>query len=354
MPTIESRIASNGAITYRAKVRVKGAPQVSASFARKTDAAKWGRATEVAIREKRYFKNSAAKRYTLADAIDRYVREVLPRKPRTAKFQMHQLAWWRKELGHLLLADVTASVISEARAKLLSQPGRDKRTRGPATANRYMAVLGHLLSTAVREWEWLEVNSAHRLQKLKEPRGRDRFLSESDCARLLSACKTSSNPNLHDVVVLAISTGMRRNEILSLRFDQIDLTRRMIYLYDTKNGERRAVPLAGLALELMQQRTQCKGDDTNTNLVFAGRTGVTPFDIRKPWYEALEATGLQNIRFHDLRHTAASFLAKGGASLSEVGALLGHKSAAMTKRYTHFAETHLRTVVEKMNARLFD
>ena len=83
-----------------------------------------------------------------------------------------------------------------------------------------MAVLAHLLGVAVREWEWLAVNTAHRLQKLKKPRGRDRFLSENECAGLLAACKTSSNPNLHHVVMLAISTGMRRNEILSLRFDR--------------------------------------------------------------------------------------------------------------------------------------
>ena len=103
--------------------------------------------------------------------------------------------------------------------------------------------------------------------------------------RLLAVRKISSNPNLHDVVLLAISTGMRRNEILSLRFDQVDLTRGMVYLYDTKNGERRGVPLAGAALESMQQRARLKGDDHG--LVFAGKTGVTPFDIRKPWYASL-------------------------------------------------------------------
>jgi hypothetical protein len=179
MPTIESRIAPDGAVTYRARVRIKGARQVSSTFTRKTDATRWGHATEVAIREHRYFKSSASKHYTLADAIDRYVREVLPRKPRTAKFQARQLAWWRAEVGHLFLTDVTSGVISEARARLLSQPSRDKRSRRSATANRYMAVLAHLLSVSVREWEWLETNAAQRLRKLTEPRGRDRFLSEN-------------------------------------------------------------------------------------------------------------------------------------------------------------------------------
>ena len=196
MPTIEHRIAPNGALTYRAKVRLKGAPAAYATFARKTDAKKWAQATEAAIRDGRYFKTAAAKRCTLAETIDRYAREILPRKPRTAKFQARQLAWWRAELGHLFLADVTTSAISGARAKLLLPPRRGKRARGPATANRYMAVLSHLLTVAVREWELLDGNSARKLSKLKEPRGRERFLSEEECGRLLAACQRSSKQGL--------------------------------------------------------------------------------------------------------------------------------------------------------------
>lgn len=350
MPTIETRRAPDGALTYRAKIRIKGAPQVSASFNSLTRARQWAQRTEADIRDGRHFKTAEAKRHTLADAIDRYTREVLPRKPRTAKFQARQLAWWRAELGHLFLADVSASAISEARARLLAQPGRRKRTRGPATANRYMAVLSHVLSVAVREWEWLETNAAQKLSKFKE-RGRDRFLSEDECRRLLAACRTSSCLDLHDVVLLALSTGMRRNEILSLRFSQIDLANGKIYLYETKNGEARGVPLAGPAHAAMRQRLELKTNDGD--LTFAGKTGVTPFDIRKPWYRALDEAGLREVRFHDLRHTAASLLAKGGASLPEIGAVLGHKSAEMTKRYSHFAHAHLQDVVATMNERVF-
>jgi len=117
-----------------------------------------------------------------------------------------------------------------------------------------MAALSHVLTVAVGEWEWLESSPARKLTKLKKPRGRDRFLSEEECTHLLSACRQSSNLSLHAVVVLAISTGMRRNEILSLRYNQLNVARGMIYLYDTKNGERRGVPLAGAALELMRIR----------------------------------------------------------------------------------------------------
>jgi integrase len=351
MPTIERRAIGDGTTSYRVRVRLKGAPTASATFARKTDATKWAQSTEAAIREGRYFRSAAAKRCSLDETIDRYLREVLPRKPRNAKLQARQLAWWKAQIGHLFLADVTASVIADAREKLLTEPADNDRPRGPATANRYMAAISHVLTIAVREWELLDTNVARKLSKLREPRGRDRFLSEEECSRLLAACRRSSNSDLLSVVLVAISTGMRRNEILSLRYDQIDLSRGLIYLYDTKNGDRRGVPLAGPALELMQERLATKGPADP--LVFAGRTGVTPFDIRKPWARALKDANLQDVRFHDLRHTAASFLAKGGASLPVIGAVLGHKSPAMTKRYSHFANSHLRDVVAAMNERIF-
>ena len=144
---------------------------------------------------------------------------------------------------------------------------------------------------------------------------------------------------------------MRRNEILLLRGPQIDVARGMIHLYQTKNGEQRGVPLADPALGVMREKVQLLGD--RDELVFAGKTGKSPFDIRKPWYAAIKAAGLQGLRFHDLRHTAASFLAKGGASLPVIGAILGHKSPTMTKRYSHFADSHLTEVVTAMNKRIF-
>jgi hypothetical protein len=159
MPTIETRRALTGAVTYRAKVRLKGAPPACASFTRKTDATKWAQSTEVAIREERYFKTAAAKRCTLADTIDRYVREVLPRKPRTAKFQARQLAWWRKELGHLFLADVTPAP-SRGSLEAARAAGAGKRAAGgpPPTA----VAVSPTSSTSPCAWEWLETNAAQK------------------------------------------------------------------------------------------------------------------------------------------------------------------------------------------------
>jgi integrase len=348
---IEQRRSAGGVISYRAKVRIKGARPVSKSFRRRTDAVKWIESQRTALREGRDFPAVLSRRYTLAEAIDRYEREVLPRKPRTAGYQKPQLAWWRRQLGHLLLADVTAGAISEARARLATEPGRTHRARGPATANRYMAVLSHVLAIADREWEWVDQNPARRLGKLPEPRGRQRFLSAEECNTLLQTCVDLGHADLHDVVLLAMSTGMRRNEILWLRVAQVDIERGLIQLTDTKNGDSRGVPLAGRAHERLRLRVdRC---DRRDALLFCGQTGVTPLDIRKPWYAVLKRAGFADLRLHDLRHTAASLLAKGGASLQEVGAVLGHKSPAMTKRYTHFAVSHVQKIVADMNSEVF-
>jgi integrase len=348
MPSIERRVRGDGTTVYRARVRLDGARPVAATFARLTDAKRWAEKTATEIRQGRYFRDELARQHTLAEAIDRYVAEVLPRKPRTAPFQARQLAWWRARLGHLRLIDLSASAIVGARAQLMREPGNNKRTRGPSTANRYMAVLSHVLSIAVREWEWLECNAARKLSKLREPRGREVFLSAEECERLLSACR-AVDVRLHIVVLIALSTGMRRSEILRLRRDQVDFTRGYLYLDDTKNRERRGVPLVGPAREAL--RAWMDQLDSRLQLVFAGRTGRTPFDIRKLWYRARQDAGFPGVRIHDLRHSAASLLAKDGASLPEIGAILGHKSPAMTKRYAHFAASHLQEVVSRMNER---
>jgi integrase len=222
MATIETRhvrdpISGKTVPRYRVKVRIKGAAPVTKTFRRKTDAVQWAEHIQSEMRLGRYDPTPAGRKHTVAEAIERYEREVLPRKPRTAPFQKRQLKWWKKELGHRLLAEVTASVLSSARAKLLAEPSNNNRSRGGATANRYTAVMSHLLSVAVREWEWLNENPAGRLSKLREPPGRQRFLNHEEARALLEACRASAQPDLYGVVLIAMSTGMRRNEILWLR-----------------------------------------------------------------------------------------------------------------------------------------
>lgn len=354
MATIEKRITPEGAISYRVKVRLKGFPVQTATFERSTDAKKWAGQTEAAIREGRYFKTVEAKRHTLGELIDRYSRDVLPLKGRNSRFanvQKSQLAWWKEKLGAYTLADVTPSMIAEQRDALANTVFENGERRSPATVNRYLAALSHAFTVAVKEWGWLEDNPVRKVTRPKEPRGRVRFLSDTERLALLATCKTSNSEFLYPVVVLALSTGARHGEIMGLKWDDVDFKRGVITLHETKNGERRLLPLAGHALALMRDHAKVRRIDTE--LVFPNRKGDKPADIRTGFENALEQAGIKDFRFHDLRHSAASYLAMNGASLAEIAEVLGHKTLQMVKRYAHLSEAHTSKVVAAMNERIF-
>lgn len=346
MATIVRRPGKNGQPSYRAQVRRKGTPPLSATFTKLSDARKWVQVTEAAIFEGRHFTTREAKRHTLAELIDRYLSDVLPHKrDSTARDQMRQLRWWKVRLGHYALADLTPALIAECRDKLA------RGNRANATVNRYLSVLSHALTMAVREWQWCDDNPVRKVTKPKEPRGRVRYLSDEERERLLVACQTSRNPYLHTVVVLALATGARRGELLTLRWPDVDLKRGTLTFHETKNGERRAVPLTGQALALMQQHAKVRRLDTA--LVFPDATGRRPLKMHDAFENAINRAGIADFRLHDLRHSAASYLAMNGASLLEIAEVLGHKTLQMVKRYAHLSEQHTRNVVERMNRAVF-
>ncbi|MDH5767297.1 MAG: site-specific integrase [Gammaproteobacteria bacterium] len=362
MAYIQERKNSNGKKSYRVQVRLKGYPTQTATFERKTDAKNWAQQTETAIREGRHFKSSEAKRHTVTELIDRYTRDVLDKNPKKKRDQGHHLEWWKDEIGSYTLADTTPALIVECRDKLASGITRRKSQRSPATVVRYMTTLSCAFSIAVREWGWMEDNPFRKVSKPKEPRGRVRFLSDDETlpsgeskdgerTRLLKACRDSGNPFLYPVVVIALSTGARKNEIMGLKWQDVNLSRGMITLHETKNGERRALPLTGHALEQVKQLAKVRRLDTD--LLFPAKNPKKPVDIRAPWETALEEAKITDFRFHDLRHSCASYLAMNGASLAEIAEVLGHKTLQMVKRYAHLSEQHTTTVVSRMNEKIF-
>jgi integrase len=178
-----------------------------------------------------------------------------------------------------------------------------------------------------------------------------RFLSEDERQRLLAACRQSRNKYVHIVVVLALSTGGRRGELLNLRWADVNFTRGMLTFRETKNGETRSVPLTGYALEVLAQHAQIRRLDTT--LVFPNATGKRPLSIRDAFENAVERAGLVDFHFHDTRHDFASNLAMHGASLVEIAEVLGHKTLQMVKRYAHLTVAHTAGVVARMNAAIF-
>lgn len=349
---IDKRISPlTGKVTFRVRIRLKGFPQQVATFDRLGDAREWKQRTEVAIKEGRYFKTSTAKKKTLADLIDRYTENLLPQRGRDRKTVEGQLKWWKKELGYAVLADITPQLIVESRDKLGKPSEKTRKALAPASVIRYLASLSVCFSYAIHDLGWMEENPVLKVRKPSLSNERVRFLSADERKQLLKACNNSDCKYLYPIVILALSTGARKSEILNLQWKDIDFEKRLMKLEVTKNKERRSVYLAEEAFGLLKELYKVRR--INSNLLFPRDDGKKNFEIKKYWYKALEEARLENFRFHDLRHTTASYLAMEHATSLEIAHVLGHKQFKMVKRYAHLSENHTAGVLERMNAKQF-
>lgn len=356
MAAIEKRTSKGGQTSYRVKVRIKGYPDESASFDRLTDARDWAKKTESDMKASRHFGQS--KRHTFNELADEYAPHAI---------NLKRLDYWRAAFGPDLLSAITPARIGKERDKLLSQETqrfaippmgdpeadakRPKKKRTGATVNRYLAALSACLSYGVKTLQWLEKNPAMQITKPAENKGRVRFLSDDERTRLLDACRPHAD--LYLALVLSLTTGARKSEIMTMRYGQIDFKRQVITLHETKNGERRALPLVGEAFTLLRERAKVR--DLKDDRVFpptALAKKADHLDLRQPWEAALEAAGIADFHWHDLRHTAASYLAMSGVSLVEIAKVLGHRTLQMVARYSHLSDGHIVATGEKLAARL--
>lgn len=349
MGAIRESKKKDGSVTYHAEVRLKGYPPQRESFRTRTLAKKWIQDTESSIRDGRHFRIAEAKKHTVKDLIDRFTSQWLSQFPHRVVRQTAYLAWWKDRLGHLLLSDLTSTVLADARNALLAEKTPRGNIRNPSTANRYLAAFSRALTIAMKEWGWLDDTPMRKVSKPSEGKGRNRLLSIEEKNRLLKACQKSPNTHLYPIVSLALLTGMRFGEIVNLRWEDIDYTGKTIILEKTKNGERRILPLTP-AVEKMF--LLCRTTDIATGLVFkpsspTNRSGLV--DIRNAFVKALKQAEVPDLRFHDLRHAAASYLAMNGATQGELMAILGHKTPTMTRRYAHYSQKHVATLMERMH-----
>ena len=350
MATIRERKSTCGkASSYEAVIRIKGYPRQSKCFRTKTEAKRWGVETEAAIRSGKYISPMGRKVHTVDEMIDRYLKRKSQENDKQYKTKIGHLRWWKQELGAYALNRLSPSILVECREKLLQERIQNK-SRTVATVNRYLTTFSTVLNIACREWEWLDDSPMRKVKKYKEPRGRVRFLDSDEKERLLEVCRLSKNPQLFLIVILAISTGMRQGEILNLTWTDVDLEMGKAILHKTKNGDRRVVPIVSVALEFLRKHKQTQTVDTL--FVFPNEQGTEPIKIRSSWERARKEAGVEDFRFHDLRHTFASYLAMNGASLPELADSMGHKTLVMVKRYAHLSEAHTASVVKRMNERM--
>jgi integrase len=356
MATIQKRINANGSTSYKVQIRLKGFTPETATFERKTDANQWAQKTEAEMRAGRHF--GASKRHTFKDLAEEYYDQ--------AKDKV-KLKYWISIFGNDTLDTITPARIGKQRDKLLNEythnyatpatgdpikdSKRDKSKRSGATVNRYLASLSSCLAYGVKTLQWIERNPCEKIAKPKENKGRVRFLTDDERIALLEACK--SHKDLYLAVVLALSTGARQAEIMTLRFSQVDFNRKIITLNRTKNGDTRSLPLVGNAFTLLQERAKVRtlaDDRIFPPTKFAKKTDF--LNLRQPWEKALKTAKITNFHWHDLRHTAASYMAMSGVSLIEISKILGHRTMQMVSRYSHLSEGHIVSTGEKLAARL--
>jgi len=264
--------------------------------------------------------------------IDDYAKNV-KRSWRSDRSRLGNLERYFKDI---YLDEVTPLMIQKSLAWRL------KSGNSKSTANRYLALLKKLFSLAIEEG-YLETNPAAKIKKSSEKDLlKERVLTEDEEARL----KSASYPVLRSIISVALHTGMRLQEILSLRWGQVDLHKMMLIAERTKSGKPRTIPLnAALHDELLRLRSL----DGRSPFVFPNpKTGKPLTTVRTAFRAACRRAGISGLRFHDLRHTFGSRLVEKGADIETVRSLLGHASIVVTQRYVHSTDERRRTAVEKL------
>ncbi len=348
MATITERYRRNGKKVFRVEIRIKGNPTLSKSFYRRSEAKEWAMQQEVKIKEG-CMVTLDADRQNIRAIIEVFREEIVARMKKSTRVNYeNQLEWFDKHIGNLSLRQLTPSLIIQLRKQLQSEESR-RGKRSFSTCNRYLAALSSCCSYAV-EQQILPENPCRKVKKLTEPRGRTRFLSDHERLRLLDACRANS-PQLYLAVILSLSTGARRDEIWSLRWENVDLAEGYLTFRQTKNGDIRSVPVIGQALDLLRDYHQ-KHRLLHTSLMFPSSTNPQkPLEFRKRWESVLRKAEIADFRYHDLRHSAASYMVRNGMDLRLVAEILGHRTLQMTMRYSHLKRDHLKEAMLKaMNA----
>ncbi|MDA8272228.1 MAG: site-specific integrase [Deltaproteobacteria bacterium] len=247
-----------------------------------------------------------------------------------------------KRFNDKLLDSFTAQDIELLQTELLN------KAYSVAYPNRLTSVFKRMFAKAA-DWDLISEDVLKRVRKAKQLKGektRLRYLTEEEAERLIFNCER----NLKPIVITALNTGMRKSEILKLTWDRVDLKNHIILLDKTKNGERREIPVNDTLYNILSGLTR----HLKTDFVFYNPQTLKPYyDTKKSFTSALRKSHILDFRFHDLRHTFASWLIMAGIDLTTVKELLGHKDVKMTLRYSHLAASHINNAVKALDNKDF-
>ena len=306
---------------WQARIKRDGFPDQVKSFEAKAEAERWARSVESEMDRGSYVSYTEAQKTTLADLIQRYMAEVLPSMKGAPEDSIRLRAICRRPICKNSIASLTPAKFAEYRDLRLTEVAA-------GTVVRELAYLSSIINHGRREWGIHANNPVALVRKPTQPKGRERVLTSAERERLLFELQPTGRRNVWmlSVVVLALETGMRRSELLALRWGDINLERRTATLHMTKNGESRVVPLSTSAVQTLKAmpRSIC-------GAVFP----ITACALAANFDKAVERAKLPDLHFHDLRHTAITHMATKLPNLIELAAVSGHKSLKMLQRYYH-------------------
>lgn len=344
MATIDRRKTKEGQSRWRARVRRRGIAE-TASFSSRAEAERWAEEVEQAIDSGLWTETDSAGGVTFGWILDRYLAGRRPNRD-----TRRQLEWWRSRLGTDAAASVSRRRILGVRRSLAREEGPSGRRRSPATVNRYMSALSGMFSWALKS-DHLTVHPMKGIGPLGEGQARLRCLDAEEREALIRACRESGGQRLETLVVLALSTGATRGELLRLCWQDLDVAERQVVIHGAGRLRTRTLTLPGPAFRLLSRLSKVRRIDRQE--IFAESDGRVRFP-RAAWRAALASAGIEDCRFHDLRHSAASYLAQSGASLPEIAEILGNRTLEGVRRYSHLTESRPPKALDRMHEDLFE
>lgn len=304
---------------WRAQIRRKGWKNVAKTFRTKAAAERWAREVEQEMDVRTWVDEDSQAPKTLEELLVRYLNEVSIKKKGYEEEQYRLKTVIDDPMSQVPLDRLTTSMLAAWRDKRL-------QTVSNSTVRKDIAILNYAIGFAIREWGIaIRTNPLDNVSRPPASKARDRRLTPDESERFLKAFKTCRNLWIKPIVLFAMETAMRRGEILELTWDNVDVKKRTAFLPETKNGEARTVPLSENALSILKKLPK------ESNTVF----DTTAYALRMAFGRARKRAGIDNFRFHDLRHEATSRFFEKGLNVMEVSSITGHKDLQMLKRYTH-------------------
>ena len=346
------KVKNKKGIGYRAVVRYKSFYK-SQTFNSKDEAKIWANELEIRLKKGKVQINAKNKDniiVTVEDLIQDYKKNVAEKKYSHPEKYDVMYDWWIDKIGTVNLQDLKASTLSQCKKLLMNEaPSKNYKKhekKSNSTVNKYLFALSSALNYAFKELEIIDSNPMSKVAKLSKNNGVVRFLSQEEIDKLLSLCKKHSN-RLYIFVLIAVSTGARYSEIINLNVENIDFINNMFHFINTKNNENRGVP--GVYKVLEEVNNFLFEQDIESGYIFLNDEKTKLSYLKGAFEKVVKEAKIENFRFHDLRHTCASYLAMNGASLLDIAEILGHKTLNMVKRYAHLTQKHTANLLTRMN-----